>query len=340
MTTTDRLTAQMAAAGLVDYLVTVDATDTQWRGQLRLEVIPYLAADPRFAQGPLHQLHPEVGTPRTEFRSYNGALGTGSLQVVINTQTGAFYADVDKHNPYNDVVRFLGHAFGEVVPGFAKRLWRGCRGLTRTGWCLLLLASPAAAQTPYMAGTVAEVDRAHPHLLRTNDTPSVAQFRRLVVIALNAAQPGLWGELTKGPGEHQHQGLSVDSLCYLPTWQVIDVVANAEAVTSPGRPAWQEQPRRETNLCIPLPGGVSPDPEPAPIDITPLVEQVARLQQEVRDISAALYTLQLEVRDRILLLEHGHANHDGRIGVIESRGYPVYVGSLFGIRITSRPVLP
>jgi hypothetical protein len=83
-----------------------------------------LELDPRFASGVLHGLHADVGAHRDDYRSYSGAFGKGSLQIVVDRVTGAAYADVDGHNPYQDVVGFVGHAFAEVVPGWIKKRFR------------------------------------------------------------------------------------------------------------------------------------------------------------------------------------------------------------------------
>ncbi len=93
-------------------------------GHIREDVLPLLTADVRFATGDLYQLHRDVGDHLTEFRSYRGALGSGSLQMVIDTRTGRFYADIDRFNPYADLVNILGHTFGEVLPHFFNHLFR------------------------------------------------------------------------------------------------------------------------------------------------------------------------------------------------------------------------
>ena len=91
-------------------------------GRFPGSVYDALMIDPRFANGELHKLHKEMGFDLQDFRSYRNTFGNGSLQIVINRQTGAFYADVDGWNPYQDVVNILGHTFGEVVPHWFARV--------------------------------------------------------------------------------------------------------------------------------------------------------------------------------------------------------------------------
>jgi hypothetical protein len=45
------------------------------------------------------------------------------MQLVIDQQTGHFHVDVDRFNPYQDVVNFFGHAFGEVLPNLFRRIF-------------------------------------------------------------------------------------------------------------------------------------------------------------------------------------------------------------------------
>lgn len=84
------------------------------------ETIERLKTDRRFACGIFYGLHRDVGEDLIDFRSFNGELGRGSLQLVIDKRTGACYADIDAHNPYQDVVRIVGH-FGELVGHWWKR---------------------------------------------------------------------------------------------------------------------------------------------------------------------------------------------------------------------------
>lgn len=89
-------------------------------GFVKPGVVAKLKLDDRFCSGPWHLLHADVGEPRCEFRSHTGKLGKGSVQWVINTETGACYCDIDRFSPYSDLVGLVGHA-GEVVGGWFKR---------------------------------------------------------------------------------------------------------------------------------------------------------------------------------------------------------------------------
>ena len=120
----DAVHAQLEAAGLTPYLVDTAKSDHAVTGRLRVAAVNVLRADPRFASGSLYQLHRDVGTDLCEFRAHPGELGAGSLQIVIDKTTGKFYADLDRFSPYTDLVNWLGHAFGEVVPGWFKKLKR------------------------------------------------------------------------------------------------------------------------------------------------------------------------------------------------------------------------
>jgi hypothetical protein len=67
-----------------------------------------------FRKGWLHNRHRDVGPARIDYRSFRGALGSGSLQIVVSTTTGAVFIDMDQFNPYEDLASFIGHAW-EVV---------------------------------------------------------------------------------------------------------------------------------------------------------------------------------------------------------------------------------
>lgn len=68
-----------------------------------------------FHEGNLHKLHADVGKRRTDFRSYKGKICPGSLQFVIDLDSGRFYSDIDAWNPYQDAINWFGHTFGEVI---------------------------------------------------------------------------------------------------------------------------------------------------------------------------------------------------------------------------------
>jgi hypothetical protein len=127
MRTATEILAQFGIADLMRYVVRLEShggDDTHLHGWCDLAVLDVLRQDPRFAEGPWHLLHADVGDPKTEFRAHPGEIGHGSLQIVINTHSGYFYADIDRFSPYTDVVNIGGHAFGEVVPNWIKTIGR------------------------------------------------------------------------------------------------------------------------------------------------------------------------------------------------------------------------
>lgn len=120
---------QLSAAGLLPHILPASNYPRQFKGVgLLPEMIDCLRRHPSMLEGEWHWLHPSVGFPRTEFRSITGSLGPGSLQVVINTETGAFEADVDLHNT-QDVVNIVAHLGGEVLGSKLKRA-----GSAIAGW--------------------------------------------------------------------------------------------------------------------------------------------------------------------------------------------------------------
>ena len=64
-----------------------------------------------FRKGRLHNGHKDVGPARIDYRSFRGALGSGSMQIVVSTTTGAVFIDMDQFNPYEDLASFIGHAW-------------------------------------------------------------------------------------------------------------------------------------------------------------------------------------------------------------------------------------
>jgi hypothetical protein len=125
-----KVLAQLTASGYAEYfLVPPTEEDGAIRGVVRMDrladLIAHLHNDQHFACGIFHGLHEkDVGHPRIEFRSHTGTLGKGSLQWVINRETGQCYCDVDRFSPYSDLVGIVGHLFGEVIFGGFKRRWR------------------------------------------------------------------------------------------------------------------------------------------------------------------------------------------------------------------------
>lgn len=125
-----RVVQYAKAAGLLAYITPETVEDNAITGTMHLTVLERLAKDQRFMRGFLHKLHPEIGTPRTEFRSHTRELHPDlnrSMQVVINTVTGRCHIDTDRFSPYSDVAGFLGHAFGEVIPHWLRKKPRSDR---------------------------------------------------------------------------------------------------------------------------------------------------------------------------------------------------------------------
>src|SRR5688572_21238178 len=92
---------QLQQAGALAHLKgACEVTDTSVTGSTGLLMVVNLRRDGRFAEGVLHKLHADVGEDLTDFRSYRGAFGKGSLQIVVDLTTGQFYADVDAWSPY------------------------------------------------------------------------------------------------------------------------------------------------------------------------------------------------------------------------------------------------
>lgn len=111
---------QLMQAGLLGHLWDVSCEDGCVRAVADQDVLALLRADDRFKEGIFHGLHQDVGQHRTDFRGHRKAFGRGSLQIVIDQRTGSFYADIDNHSPYEDVVGFVGHSV-EVI----RNWWRG-----------------------------------------------------------------------------------------------------------------------------------------------------------------------------------------------------------------------
>ncbi len=116
MTYAEQVRAYLKAAGVLPFVAPETTTDCAEcvRGTFRLVVFPYLLADSRFEGFPLSPFHEDIGHPRREFRSCNGALGTHSLHLSINEDTGVFSADLDDYNP-DDVAHGVAHLVGEVL---------------------------------------------------------------------------------------------------------------------------------------------------------------------------------------------------------------------------------
>lgn len=81
-----------------------------------------LDVDARFLHDPIFKANHvrDVGTPARGYRALRGTFGPGTVQVVVNSETGAAYADIDSWNPAEDVVGAVGHLV-EVVSGWWRR---------------------------------------------------------------------------------------------------------------------------------------------------------------------------------------------------------------------------
>ncbi len=115
---------QLAGSGLLGYATEWSWTGHGYEGTFPLWVYDWLMSDTaEFANGVLYGFHTSVGRDLHDFRSFTGTFGDGSLQIVMDRNTGAFYADVDRFNPYQDVVNVFGHVFGEVLPHLFRRIF-------------------------------------------------------------------------------------------------------------------------------------------------------------------------------------------------------------------------
>lgn len=115
---------QLSDSGLLSYATNWVWNGHGYEGNFEPWVYDWLMSDTDdFAHGILYGFHTDVGRNLTDFRSYTGTFGPGSLQIVMDRNTGHFYADVDRFNPYQDVINAFGHLFGEVLPHLFRRIF-------------------------------------------------------------------------------------------------------------------------------------------------------------------------------------------------------------------------
>ena len=123
-----KVVEQLSASGLLGdikaMLVTPDGKKVYGRVDMRT-IVKLRADKENFIETDLHHLHKDVGGDRVDFRGIKNKFGKGSLQIVISQETGVLYADVDKWNPAQDLVNWTGHTFGEVIPNWFKRVFKG-----------------------------------------------------------------------------------------------------------------------------------------------------------------------------------------------------------------------
>ena len=110
----------MNASGLGQYFtnVTSEGNNASFHGQVTdpAGLLNALQTDSDFKCGVLYGFHTDLGSSLVDCRSITGTFGDGSLQIVFSQDSTNFHFDVDRFNPYQDVVNFLGHAFLEVLP--------------------------------------------------------------------------------------------------------------------------------------------------------------------------------------------------------------------------------
>jgi hypothetical protein len=115
-----RVWKEISEAGYSGFFLEAADNGEKLLGKVYTGIISVLQHDPRFASGPFHLLHADVGKDLCEFRSHRGELlSDGSVQIVVDSVTGACYADIDKRSPYTDIYSAFAHLFGEVI--FKKR---------------------------------------------------------------------------------------------------------------------------------------------------------------------------------------------------------------------------
>ncbi len=111
---------QLSCSGYGAYIDYLHWDGDGYSGHMNLAALDELSNDGNFANGFLYGSTPDVGRELRDFRSYTGSFGDGSLQIAISADSGNFHIDVDRFNPYQDVVNFFGHAFVEVLPSLVK----------------------------------------------------------------------------------------------------------------------------------------------------------------------------------------------------------------------------
>ncbi len=117
----------LRATGLIRYIV---PGSLRWQRNgylLRLvaEGLSFLRANPHFIEtGWLFGLGHlnKVGWPLTDFRSRTKRLLPWSLHVTFGLGTGRVWVDVDRFNPAQHLVGFLGHLFVDVLWDRTQRI--------------------------------------------------------------------------------------------------------------------------------------------------------------------------------------------------------------------------
>jgi hypothetical protein len=112
---------QLTVSGKAKHLTNIEESGRAVYGIGCERLIRALRKDERFIEGIGHLLHDDVGGQRCDFRAIRGSFGKGSLQIVVSCETWRCYADLDGFSPYDDVVGFVAHWVGEVIPAWLRR---------------------------------------------------------------------------------------------------------------------------------------------------------------------------------------------------------------------------
>lgn len=197
----------------------------------------------------------------------------------------------------------------------------------------LFLSAPVSAQSP---DRIVAEERAKYTTAQMQDAATVVAFLRGVAARLNAAgiDGGPFGILVKTGGHNCH-GYSCDIICAgngsgQRQWDVLVDVGGAST------PIWQGP---LSQIAVrPCEVGANPEPQPNPPappvpGPDPLEELRARVTVLERQMSGVL----LDTADIRAVLAAEVADIRKIIAALPSVELPLYRGSLWGIKITSRP---
>lgn len=120
--TPERAIAQFRESGYWPWVLKFHTEKTGIRGTIANppSFLVTIGANPKFLSGSGWILHKDVGNDLIDFRSIKGVFGKGSLQIVFDKKTGAFWSDVDRFNPYQGLYYQVCHVFLECIPDLIK----------------------------------------------------------------------------------------------------------------------------------------------------------------------------------------------------------------------------